>query len=376
MAEAFRATTAPLSGSIPTKAAARPGAPAPRSCELFRPLALVPVYNHPDTIAAVVKDLRAMHLPVLIVDDGSDERTRTACDALTGVAVTVVHRAQNGGKGAAMMTGFKRAAREGYTHVLQIDADGQHDRAAVSRFIQLAHKFPNHLICGYPVYDSSVPKARLWGRKITNFWVAVNSLSLSFEDAMCGMRVYPIEAVTEVLENARIGERMEFDPEILVRLLWAGVRVKNAPVAVTYPKDGISHFRGLRDNLRISWMHAKLCTMMLTRLPIILWSRVFGRVPECERDPDACRPVKPAKLRPTPDTRTPTAEDAARSARAARVAKASKVAEDASREALKRLEAMEKQAREAAQKAKGAAHTGNTENSGSANGSSGSTPSL
>ena len=376
MAEAFRATTAPLSGSIPTKAAARPGAPAPRSCELFRPLALVPVYNHPDTIAAVVKDLRAMHLPVLIVDDGSDERTRAACDALRGVAVTVVHREQNGGKGAAMMTGFKRAAREGYTHVLQIDADGQHDRAAVSRFIQLAHKLPNHLICGYPVYDSSVPKARLWGRKITNFWVAVNSLSLSFEDAMCGMRVYPIEAITEVLENARIGERMEFDPEILVRLLWAGVRVKNAPVAVTYPKDGISHFRGLRDNLRISWMHAKLCTMMLTRLPIILWSRVFGRVPECERDPDACRPVKPAKLRPTPDTRTPTAEDAARSARAARVAKASKVAEDASREALKRLEAMEKQAREAAQKAKGAAHTGNTENSGSANGSSGSTPSL
>lgn len=376
MAEAFRATTAPLSGSIPTKAAARPGAPAPRSCELFRPLALVPVYNHPDTIAAVVKDLRAMHLPVLIVDDGSDEKTRAACDALRGVAVTVVHREQNGGKGAAMMTGFKRAAREGYTHVLQIDADGQHDRAAVSRFIQLAHKFPNHLICGYPVYDSSVPKARLWGRKITNFWVAVNSLSLSFEDAMCGMRVYPIEAVTEVLENARIGERMEFDPEILVRLLWAGVRVKNAPVAVTYPKDGISHFRGLRDNLRISWMHAKLCTMMLTRLPIILWSRVFGRVPECELDPDACRPVKPAKLRPTPDTRTPTAEDAARSARAARVAKASKVAEDASREALKRLEAMEKQAREAAQKAKGAAHTGNTENSGSANGSSGSTPSL
>lgn len=370
MAEAFRATTAPLSGSIPTKAAARPGTPAARSCESFRPLALVPVYNHPDTIAAVVKDLRAMHLPVLIVDDGSDEKTRAACDALAGVAVTVLHRAQNGGKGAAMMTGFKRAARDGYTHVLQIDADGQHDRSAVSRFIQLAHKFPNHLICGYPVYDSSVPKARLWGRKITNFWVAVNSLSLSFEDAICGMRVYPIEAVTEVLENARIGERMEFDPEILVRLLWAGVRVKNAPVAVTYPKDGISHFRGLRDNLRISWMHAKLCTMMLTRLPIILWSRVFGRVPECERDPDACRPVKPAKLRPAPDTRVPTAEEAAR---AARVAKASKVAEDASREALKRLEAMEKQAREAAEKGKSEGKSaGKAESSGTSSNSNAS----
>ncbi len=194
----------------------------------------------------------------------------------------MIHQPFNQGKGAAVIVGFKAAVRMGYTHVLQIDADGQLDFSAVPNLIRLAQKFPHALICGTPQFDASAPPARKWGRRVTNFWCSVNSLSLSFGDAMCGLRIYPLDSALAICENARIGRRMEFDPEILVRLLWAGVRVKNVPVAVTYPKDGVSHYAPFKDTMRISWMHSRLFLQMATRMPIILWSRIFGWTAECE----------------------------------------------------------------------------------------------
>lgn len=255
----------------------------------FRPAALIPVYNHPATVEAVVSALIRQRIHVIVVDDGSDAPTRDACDRCAKLGATVIHRKVNGGKGAAMISGFRAAAKAGFTHVVQIDADGQHDISAVQHFLTLSKKYPDALICGYPQYDKTVPSARFWGRKLTNFWVAVNSLSMSFADAMCGLRVYPVSAALQITSNARIGLRMEFDPEILVRLIWMGVRVKNLPVAVTYPADGVSHFRGLHDNMRISLMHAKLFILMLTRFPFILCSRMTGW--------QGGRPAAPAALR-------------------------------------------------------------------------------
>lgn len=266
--------------AVPARSQAKPAA---GKCAI-RIAAVVPVYNQPDRLSDVVQHLRRLNLPVILVDDGSSQPTRAACDALAGTAVKVVHRPRNGGKGAAVATGFKAAARLGFTHALQIDADVQHDPKALPKFLQLAQKFPQSLICGYPVYDHTAPASRRIGRKMTNFWCAVNSLSLSFADAMCGLRVYPLAPTLSVLDNAKIGQRMEFDPEILVRLLWSGVRVKNAPVPVSYPEGGVSHFHAFSDNLRISLMHAKLCVMMLTRLPIILFSRLCGWAPEARKD--------------------------------------------------------------------------------------------
>ena len=256
----------------------------------FAPAVIIPVYNHPDTIEAVVRGVRAQGFPVIVVDDGSNDVTRAACDRCQTLGATVIHRRENGGKGAAMVTGFKAAMKAGATHALQIDADGQHDLSRVTPFMALAAKYPTDLICGYPQYDKTVPLARLWGRKLTNFWVCVNALTLTPEDAMCGMRVYPLAAVQQLLMRQTVGKRMDFDPEILVRLMWMGVRVKNLPVAVTYPADGVSHFNTLKDNVRISWMHTKLCITMLTRLPFILFSRMTGWEP---REPN--RPVPPKK---------------------------------------------------------------------------------
>lgn len=245
----------------------------------FVPTVIVPVYDHPDTIETVVQRIRQQQCPVIVVNDGSNQKTREACDRCQALGATVVHRQTNGGKGAAMMTGFRVALKQGATHALQIDADGQHDLSQVRVFLALSAKFPNDLICGYPHYDQSVPKARLWGRKLTNFWVCVNALSLAPADAMCGLRVYPLAAVQQLLVRHSVGRRMDFDPEILVRLMWMGVRVKNLPVDVTYPTDGISHFNTLTDNIRISWMHTRLCLTMLLCLPFILSSRWTGWQP-------------------------------------------------------------------------------------------------
>ena len=243
---------------------------------LFRPVVLIPCYNHPDTVGDVVRAVRARQLPVIVIDDGSDARTREACDALdTDAGVMVIHRKVNGGKGAAVMTGFKTAIARGFTHAVQIDADGQHDLADLATLLAVAHKHPDTLVCGYPVYDETVPAARRFGRKLTNFWVAVNALTLSVEDALCGFRCYPLARVKPLLaKDVKMGLRMDFDPEVLVRLLWQATPVLNVPVKVTYPLDGISHFDAWRDNVDISRMHAALFFGMLWRLPAIVWRRL------------------------------------------------------------------------------------------------------
>ncbi|MFV0276877.1 MAG: glycosyltransferase family 2 protein, partial [Parahaliea sp.] len=119
----------------------------------------------------------------------------------------------------------------------------------------------------------NVPALRYYGRYLTHLWVWINTLSLEISDAMCGFRIYPLTATLAVVEGSATGNRMDFDPEIMVRLHWAGVQVVEHPTPVTYPRDGISHFRGLRDNALISWMHTRLFFGMLWRAPRLLARR-------------------------------------------------------------------------------------------------------
>lgn len=241
----------------------------------FRPLVLIPVYDHAQCLADIVTSLRKKDLPVLLVDDAS----HTACAreirriASSDDQVFSARHAVNGGKGAAVITGFEVAADLGFTHVLQIDADGQHDLTATDDFLTQSREHPTSLICGFPIYDASVPTARLKGRQISNWWVHVNSLSCAVKDALCGFRVYPLAAVRPLLKREHVGKRMDFDIEILVRLLWQGTPVINRPVGVTYPQDGVSHFDLVRDNIRISLMHTRLFFGLLVRLPHLLLQR-------------------------------------------------------------------------------------------------------
>lgn len=242
---------------------------------LFKPCAVIPVYNHEHALPVVVEQLRLAHLPVILVDDGSSASCAAVIDHQASLSgVSCVRLAENQGKGGAVMTGLRYALEQGFSHAIQIDADGQHDLAPLEDFLEAARLAPEQMICGYPQYDESVPRGRLYGRYLTHVWVWINTLSLSIRDSMCGFRVYPLPATVALINSEKLGRRMDFDIEILVRLYWREQPMQWFPVAVHYPLDGVSHFQAWQDNLRISGMHTRLFFGMLRRLPKLLWRKV------------------------------------------------------------------------------------------------------
>jgi glycosyltransferase involved in cell wall biosynthesis len=245
---------------------------------VFDPVVVIPVYNHPGTIGAVVAQVRALGLRCILVDDGSSaDCARVLDDLAQAPDVTLVRLPVNRGKGAAMVAGFREAGQRGHTHVLQVDADGQHDTADIPHFIARSRENPAAVVAGCPIWDDTVPKGRLYGRYLTHVWVWINTLSFDIRDSMCGFRLYPLASLLPLLDRVRIGRRMDFDSDVIVRLHWRGVPVVNQPTQVTYPQDGISHFRMLRDNALISAMHARLFFGMLCRAPRLLWRKVAAQ---------------------------------------------------------------------------------------------------
>lgn len=239
----------------------------------FRPCAVIPTYNNPDTIRWVVEEVvaaistagRSVGLPVIVVDDGSAEPGRAAVAQIGADGLAIVHhREVNGGKGAAVTTGFQLAREHGFTHALQVDADGQHALADIPEFLAAARAQPSALILGAPIYDESAPKGRLIGRQITRFWTNIETYGRVIDDPMCGFRVYPVGPACAVAPQC--GPRMDFDIEVAVRLVWAGLPVVNLPTKVHYPEGGVSHFHMVRDNARISWMHSRLVVRSWLRL--------------------------------------------------------------------------------------------------------------
>lgn len=229
-------------------------------------LAVIPHYNHSGTIGNVVQQFLAMGLPVLVIDDGSDKAHQATLETLQQQEnVSVYFRPQNGGKGAAMKSGFEQAIKMGFDYIVQADADGQHNLADVKTMLQKIQENPTALICGKPIYGEDAPKSRLYGRKITDFWNAIHTHSLDIKDAMCGFRLYPLKSLQNILENEPLGERMDFDIEILIKAHWYQIPFVWVETPVRYEQNGISHFRAWKDNWLISKMHSKLFFGMLKR---------------------------------------------------------------------------------------------------------------
>ena len=237
---------------------------------------IIPVYRHGKTACFIAGQLAVMGLPVILIDDGNEAETqRELGECANSIAAVVPARLErNSGKGAAVIRGLQKAAELGLTHVLQIDADGQHDTGMVKFFLEESAKHPDKIICGYPEFDESAPNSRVTGRKISIFWGSIVTLSMEFKDMLCGFRVYPVDASLRAAGSIFIDKRMGFDPEILVRLYWNNVLPVFHPIKVIYPKDGISNFRMVRDNIRISCMFARLFTGMLLRLPLLVMRNI------------------------------------------------------------------------------------------------------
>jgi glycosyltransferase involved in cell wall biosynthesis len=256
--------------------------------QVFSPCVVIPVYNHARLLAETLPRIRALNVPCVVVNDGGDrDETELLRSLCRDTGSELCEQFPNQGKGSAVIMGMRRATELGYSHAVQVDADGQHNIDDIPRFLALAEAHPRALISGVPEYDDSVPRHRFYSRYITHFWVWVETLSLEIRDSMCGFRVYPLAETLALADRVRIGRRMDFDTEVAVRLSWRGMPVVSVPTRVIYPENGISNFRLWRDNVAISWMHTRLCAGMLARFPLLLYRLLRRRLTtrELERQP-------------------------------------------------------------------------------------------
>ncbi len=265
---------------------ARPGAgvaaastPRAATGRTFRSLVLIPSYNSGDLVRATVVEAHRYWNPVWIVVDGSNDGSDQPLAALAASdpSIRVLRLPANQGKGAAVMHGLAAAERDGYTHVLVMDADGQHPAAMIPQFMRLAEADPTAMILGRPVFDASAPALRVKGRRVSNWWANLETLWSGLDDSLFGFRVYPVAALLAVMRSNRWMRRYDFDAEAAVRLAWRGVR----PISVDAPcrylsrdEGGISHFDYVRDNLLLSWMHLRLMAGFIVRLPMLIARRL------------------------------------------------------------------------------------------------------
>ncbi len=176
-----------------------------------------------------------------------------------------------------MTAGLRAAQARGFTHALQIDADGQgHALGDVGRFLAEASAHPDQMVCGRPVFDEAMPEGRFYGRYLTHVFgyagstrcrsILRTACAVSASIRCAGARAAPIAQ--------RLGSRMDFDVEVLVRLHWRGLRMRWLPTRVSYPLDGVLALPDGGDNVLMVRLQLKLFLGMLVRLPLLLWRKV------------------------------------------------------------------------------------------------------
>ncbi len=237
-------------------------------------LLLIPSYNSGPIVIDVVEKALAVWQPVWVIVDGSDDGSEIALQELakTEAHLSILMHDGNRGKGSAVYTGTQKALEKGFTHILTMDADGQHPIAEIKAFMDLSVDNPEAMILGVPIFDQHAPASRVKGRKISNFWAHLETLWSFRGDSLFGFRTYPLGPLQAVMNATPFARRFDFDPEVVVRLTWRDVPAINKPVPVRYlspEQGGVSHFHYIRDNLLLTWMHIRLVFGFLFRLPCL-----------------------------------------------------------------------------------------------------------
>jgi glycosyltransferase involved in cell wall biosynthesis len=253
--------------------------PAREDGESRTHLVLIPSFNSGPKLLETVLAARSHWAPVWVVIDGSTDGSDLAVRRLAAQdpEIRIYFLQRNQGKGAAILHGLKHAEAEGFTHALTMDADGQHPASFIPAFIAESRAHPDALILGRPIFDTSAPRIRVLGRKLSNWWTDLETLWGGCFDSLFGFRVYPVSALRQVMEASRWMRRFDFDAEAAVRLCWSGFRPINLPAPVRYftpDQGGVSHYRYFRDNLLLAWMHARLVIGFVWRLPTIVPLRI------------------------------------------------------------------------------------------------------
>jgi glycosyltransferase involved in cell wall biosynthesis len=241
-------------------------------------LVLIPSYNTGTRLFPTVATIRSKQWPVWVVIDGSTDGTGQELARMvvndTDLRVLVLPR--NQGKGAAILHGIRHAHAHGFTHVVTIDADGQHSADHIETLVVLSHAHPEAMVLGVPVFDASAPTERILGHRIANFWSDLVTLRSGIGNSLFGFRVYPVAPLLRTFEETRFMRGFDFESEAAIRLSWRGVPVVNVPTPVRYFRredGGVSHFNYLRDNILLVFMYVRLLVVLPTRLPGILARR-------------------------------------------------------------------------------------------------------
>jgi glycosyltransferase involved in cell wall biosynthesis len=234
-----------------------------------RHVVLIPSYNTGARLFDTIAGVRALAWPVIVIIDGSTDRTDETLLQMSqrdpGLSACV--QMKNEGKGAAVLRGLQLAHTQGFTHALTMDADGQHSTAHVREMIALSLAHPEAMILGVPLFDASAPYIRILGHKLANFCTALLTKKEAIADSLFGFRVYPIPPLIAIFESTTGMRRFDFDSEAAIRLHWRGVRAINIATPVRYfcrAEGGVSHFKYVRDNLRLARMYARLAGNRLT----------------------------------------------------------------------------------------------------------------
>jgi hypothetical protein len=241
-------------------------------------LVLIPSYNTGTRLFPTVATIRSKQWPVWVVIDGSTDGTgqELARMAVNDPDLRVLVLLRNQGKGAAILHGIRHAHAHGFTHVVTIDADGQHSADHIETLVVLSHAHPEAMVLGVPVFDASAPTERILGHRIANFWSDLVTLRSGIGNSLFGYRVYPVAPLLRTFEETRFMRGFDFESEAAIRLSWRGVPVVNVPTPVRYFRredGGVSHFNYLRDNILLVFMYVRLLVVLPTRLPGILARR-------------------------------------------------------------------------------------------------------
>jgi glycosyltransferase involved in cell wall biosynthesis len=207
---------------------------------------LVPALDAADTIGDVVRgSLRRLDC-VVVVDDGSGDAT--AAEARAAGAEVLSH-GENLGKGAALVSGLRYLRERGFSHAISLDADGQHLPDEIPRLVEESAAHPEAIVCGTRQIEADVASIKRFGNVFANLWVSI-ATGRDLGDTQCGFRVYPIAST---LGLGSKGQRFDFETEVLIRAVRAGIDVRSVPVRVYYPPPDvrISHYDKLWDTVRI-----------------------------------------------------------------------------------------------------------------------------
>lgn len=223
----------------------------------------IPTYNNQKTVDSIIKGVLEYTDRILVVNDGSTDDTSQILAPYQDL-ITIITFPENRGKGIALREGFKRANLLGYEYMITIDSDGQHFPSDLPIFLdELEKKNPNLpllLIGSRNMDDPSVPGKSSFGNKFSNFWYYIET-GIKLKDTQSGYRLYPIKEINKL---KLFTTKFELEIEVIVKLAWKNVEVRNIPVRVLYDEtERVSHFRPFRDFTRISILNTWLVLLTL-----------------------------------------------------------------------------------------------------------------